>query len=123
MGRSIELAEGAIVLDQLDGEVVVRQAGLPPGPSGARLACRECDAGYPLQPRHVCDACFGPLEVTYDYELISDQISRPGISDGPPSLWRYHLLLPPAPSQRVDIGAGSTRLRVAPRLAAELGLK
>jgi threonine synthase len=32
------------------------------------LACRECGADYPQQPVHVCEACFGPLEVRYDYD-------------------------------------------------------
>lgn len=111
------------MLDQLNEEVRISGLALPPGPNGARLTCSQCKVAYPLQSRHVCDACFGPLEVSYDYELVSEQISRDGISKGPPSLWRYHLLLPPSHSKRVDIGAGLTRLRPAPRLAAELGLK
>lgn len=38
-------------------------------------------------------------------------------------MWRYEALLPGLGPERVDIGAGWTRLREAPRLAAELGLK
>ncbi len=31
------------------------------------LKCRECGQEYPVSPLHVCETCFGPLEVTYDY--------------------------------------------------------
>lgn len=111
------------MLSQLEGPTGTTAQHLPRGPGAAHLSCKECTGCYPLEPRHVCDTCLGPLEVVYDYERLSDEISRAGISEGPSSLWRYHLLLPPARSEWVDIGAGSTRLRPAPRLAAELGLR
>ena len=31
------------------------------------LNCKECGADYPLEALFVCDQCFGPLEVTYDF--------------------------------------------------------
>lgn len=31
-----------------------------------RLRCRECGAEYEPVAKHVCDLCFGPLEVVYD---------------------------------------------------------
>ena len=31
------------------------------------LQCKECKAEYPLEARFVCDDCFGPLEVQYDF--------------------------------------------------------
>ena len=40
------------------------------------LRCRECAREYPIAPRHVCEFCFGPVEVTYDYEAIKKTISR-----------------------------------------------
>jgi len=89
------------------------------------LRCRECGREYPIAPQHVCEFCFGPLEVAYDYEPIAAEITRASITAGPESIWRYAPLLP-APEQsdqRIDIGAGWTLLRPAPRLAAELGLK
>ena len=49
-------------------------------------------------------------------------MTRPEIEAGPESIWRYEALLP-APEERIDIGAGATKLRRAPRLAAELGLQ
>ena len=58
------------------------------------LRCRECKRDYPVEPLNVCDFCFGPLEVIYDYDAISRVISRQSIIEGPLSLWRYKDLLP-----------------------------
>jgi threonine synthase len=70
----------------------------------------------------VCDFCFGPLEVTYDYERVAATISRERIASGPRTIWRYADLLPVADPHPVDLGAGFTPLVRADRLAAELGL-
>ena len=51
------------------------------------LKCRECGREYPIEPIHVCEYCFGPLEVKYDYEEIKKKISRKKIEEGPKSLW------------------------------------
>ena len=58
------------------------------------LKCRECARKYPKEPLHVCEFCFGPLEVDYNYEVIKKSISRSSIERGPASLWRYADLLP-----------------------------
>lgn len=87
------------------------------------LRCRECGRDYPVAPQHVCEFCFGPLEVAYDYEAIAADIDRDQVASGPQTMWRYAPLLPAPEGSRVDIGAGWTRLREAPRLAAELGLR
>jgi threonine synthase len=88
------------------------------------LSCRECGRAFEVGPLYYCDVCFGPLQADYDYEAIASSISHDAISAGPASVWRYAQLLPaPRPEERVDIGAGFTPLRPAPRLAAELGLK
>jgi len=86
------------------------------------LRCRECGREYPAGPLNVCDFCFGPLEVTYDYESIANVISRESIAKGPPSMWRYHPLLPVDPSHAVDINAGFTPLIKANNLGRSLGL-
>ena len=87
------------------------------------LRCRECGREYPVAPQHVCEFCFGPLEVAYDYDGIRAAISRASIAEGPSTMWRYGPLLPAPETNRVDIGAGMTRMRPAPRLAAALGLR
>jgi len=86
------------------------------------LRCRECGRDYPVAPQHVCEFCWGPLEVVYDYDAIASEVTRAGIANGPESIWRYAPLLPDPGGERVDLGAGWTPLRRAPRLAAELGL-
>jgi len=86
------------------------------------LRCRECGRTYPAEALHVCDYCFGPLEVTYDYERVTATITRERIAAGPRTIWRYGDLLPVADPNPVDLGAGFTPLVRADRLAAELGL-
>jgi threonine synthase len=87
------------------------------------LFCKECGREYPAEPLNVCDFCFGPLEVTYDYDAISKDISREKISQGPRTLWRYHHLLPVDADNAVDISAGFTPLIKSKNLARSLGLK
>jgi len=86
------------------------------------LRCRECGRSYPAEALHVCEWCFGPLEVVYDYEAISASISRQSIAAGPKTIWRYADLLPASADGAVDLGAGLTPLLRADRLGAELGL-
>ena len=86
------------------------------------LRCRECAHRYPAEALHVCEYCFGPLEVDYDYEAIRGAISRERIAAGPDTIWRYADLLPVTDVGAVDLGAGRTPLVRADRLAAELGL-
>jgi len=86
------------------------------------LRCRECSRQYPAEALHVCDYCFGPLEVVYDYERASASLSREQIASGPQTIWRYAPLLPVSNHAPIDLGAGFTPLVRADRLAAELGL-
>ena len=86
------------------------------------LRCRECARPYPAEALHVCEYCFGPLEVVYDYEQVAASISRDSIAAGPTTIWRYAELLPADSDHPVNLGAGFTPLVRADRLAAELGL-
>jgi len=86
------------------------------------LRCRECGRAYPAEALHVCEFCFGPLEVAYDYDAIAAAVTRESIAAGPPTIWRYAALLPAEAEGAVDLGAGWTPLVRADRLAAELGL-
>lgn len=87
------------------------------------LECRECKQQYPNQPAHVCDNCFGPLEIRYDYDAIAKAISREKIAARPPNLWRYRELLPIDGDPRVGLYSGCTPLVRARRLGAALGVK
>ena len=86
------------------------------------LRCRECGREYPVAAIHVCEWCFGPLEVAYDYAAIKQATSREKIAAGPTSIWRYADLLPTDRGSEVDLGAGFTPLVRADRLADALGL-
>jgi threonine synthase len=92
------------------------------GPFVEGLRCRECARSYPAEALHVCEWCFGPLEVVYDYEAIAASTSRERIAAGPKTIWRYADLLPASAEGAVDLGAGLTPLLRADRLGAELGL-
>lgn len=91
-------------------------------PYATALRCKECSRETELLPVNVCDFCFGPLEVQYDYDAIARVMSRESIKNGPPSMWRYAELLPADPENRVDINAGLTPLIKADRLGKALGL-
>ncbi len=85
------------------------------------LRCRKCGREYPLEPLNLCDFCFSPLEVSYDYKSVAKAVSREKIIEGPPSMWRYKDLLP-VDGDVVDIGTGFTPLVKATRLGRELEL-
>lgn len=87
------------------------------------LKCRECGEEYPLEAIYVCEMCFGPLEVVYDYDAIQKNISREKITTRGPSMWRYREFLPIAGDPTVGKQVGYTPLRRANRLATRLGLK
>ena len=87
------------------------------------LKCRECGRVYPLDPIHVCEFCFGPLEVFYDYAALRGSLTRERIERGPLSMWRYADLLPCEAEAAVDIGTGYTPLVRAARLGRLLGLE
>ena len=87
------------------------------------LKCRECGRECPPEPLNVCDFCFGPLEVVYDYPTVAEVISHDRISQGPLSIWRYRDLLPAQSETPVDIMAGYTPLIKAGNLGRHLGLR
>jgi threonine synthase len=86
------------------------------------MQCRECGKEYPLAPVHVCELCFGPLEVKLNWELIEQRVTREKIAAGPPSMWRYWDLLPVEGPPTVGKNVGWTPLVKAERLGRELGL-
>jgi len=87
------------------------------------LKCRECGREYPVDPIYVCEFCFGPLEVVYDYKKIKKVLTRKSIEKRPKSLWRYKELLPIDGEPQVGLKSGFTPLIKANNLAKELGVK
>ena len=87
------------------------------------LKCKECGEEYELVASHVCEFCFGPLEVTYDYDALRSTVTRETIQAGPHSIWRYRPFLPVTTDTPIDVGTGMTPLVRSNRLARRLGLK
>jgi threonine synthase len=86
------------------------------------LQCKECHAEYPLEARFVCENCFGPLEVSYDFTGLDADGLRRRIQAGPLDLWRYADFLPFEQPPRTALAAGMTPLIRADRLAQKLGV-
>lgn len=86
------------------------------------LACKRCHAPQPLGASFVCPACFGPLEVVYDYDVIRGRISRDVIAARPAGIWRYAELLPTSGVPSRGLAVGSTPLLAAPRLGESIGI-
>src|SRR5437762_13213728 len=86
------------------------------------LKCKECGHRTAVTPVHVCEQCFGPYEVEYDYAKMKGRVTRESIARGPKSLWRYKDLLP-VDKPVTGYHSGFTPLKRADRLAKELGCK
>ncbi|MFQ5451119.1 MAG: threonine synthase [Nitrospinaceae bacterium] len=86
------------------------------------LRCKECKREYPKEPIHVCEYCFGPLEVDYDYQKIKKSVNKKSIESGPPSMWRYKDLLPIDEEPKVGLHTGFTPLVRTKNLGKALGL-
>jgi threonine synthase len=87
------------------------------------LKCRECKREYSIKPVHVCEFCFGPLEVVYDYEGIKKSLNRAEIESRPKTMWRYRELLPLESDPAVGRNVGFTPFIRAERLGEALGVK
>ena len=86
------------------------------------LKCRECGREYPKGPVNICEFCFGPLEVVYQYEEIRKVLSREVIASRPHNMWRYSELLPLDGPPTVGQDVGFTPLVRADNLAEALGV-
>src|SRR5260370_7410548 len=89
------------------------------------LRCRECGRSWGNQPRSICDDCFSPLEVAYDYDAIRaltvrGAFTRELIAQRPPNMWRYSELLPLPEGVEPPLPVGFPPLLHAPRLAERL---
>lgn len=87
------------------------------------LKCRECARTYPKEALYVCEYCFGPLEVDYDYARIKDALSIKEIEKRPGTMWRYRELLPIDGKPTDGLKTGYTPLIRARNLGKALGVK
>jgi threonine synthase len=87
------------------------------------LRCKECRETHPLDARYVCERCFGPLEVAYEFGSPDPAETRRRIQAGPQSIWRYADFLPFERPPSPGLPVGLTPLQKAPRLAERLGVQ
>jgi threonine synthase len=87
------------------------------------LKCRECGREYSVEPIYVCEFCFGPLEVVYNYKEIKKVLTKKTIEKREKNLWRYKELLPIDGEPQVGLDSGYTPLIKADNLARYLGVK
>ncbi len=86
------------------------------------LKCKECGESYPLEARFVCEQCFGPLEVSYDFSDIDPAEAKRKIQAGSHGIWRYSDFLPFSGRPGDPLEPGLTPLIRADRLAEQLGV-
>src|SRR5215208_6221955 len=86
------------------------------------LKCKECGEAYPLEARFVCEQCFGPLEVSYDFSDLDAEEARRKIQAGSRGIWRYSDFLPFDGRPGDPLEPGLTPLIRADRLAERLGI-
>jgi threonine synthase len=87
------------------------------------LRCVECGREYKVDPVYVCEFCFGPLEVTYDYERIKKDMTKQKVESRPHHMWRYRELLPIDGDPVTGFDTGFTPLMRAQNLAKAWGVK
>jgi len=87
------------------------------------LKCRECGRLFPKEPLYVCEYCFGPLEVDYDYDRIKKRLTRSTIEARPKNLWRYKELMPIDGQPISGLESGFTPLFRSKNLEEALGVK
>ena len=86
------------------------------------LKCKECGQAYPLEARFVCEECFGPLDVSYDFSGLDAEETRRKIQAGSRGIWRYSDFLPFDGRPGDPLEPGLTPLIRADRLADRLGI-
>jgi len=83
------------------------------------LRCRECKKEYESTFKYICDECFGPLDVHYNFPSLTKNT----FVNREQTYWRYFELLPIADkSNIISINAGMTPLVKAEKLGKEIGL-
>ena len=87
------------------------------------LKCKECGTAYELDASYVCENCFGPLEVAYDYSALDPVEVKRRIQAGSQGIWRYADFLPFEGRPNDPLEPGLTPLLRADRLAERLGLE
>ncbi len=88
-----------------------------------QLRCRECGKTWGNAPRSLCEDCFSPLEVAYDYDALKKIARRQNLAARDFNMWRYSELLPLPEDFAARDAVGGTPLVASRKLAAKWGLK
>jgi threonine synthase len=87
------------------------------------LRCRECHKSWGNVPKSVCEECFSPLEVFFDYDSVRADFTREKIAQGPPNMWRYSALLPLPENHEPTLPVGFTPLIKSQQVGRKIGAK
>jgi threonine synthase len=87
------------------------------------LDCSRCGTRHEAGQLQGTCGCGAPLLARYDLDRAASLVKPADIAARPPSLWRYHELLPvTAPDAVISFGEGMTPLIPLPRLGRQIGL-
>jgi threonine synthase len=88
------------------------------------LECALCGTRHdPATLQNLCTACQRPLWVKYDLQAIGIRFSKASLHGRPPTLWRYHELLPVRNlSEVISLGETITPILETKRLATHFGM-
>jgi len=85
------------------------------------IRCTNCKTEYSEGSPCSCPKCGGQIEINYDYESITDTVSRKMLATRELGVWRYSELLPLQGPGKITMGEGGTRLVRSERLAKAVG--
>lgn len=89
----------------------------------SHLECPRCHIRWEADRVQQLCSCGSPLLARYDLAGLKQSAPTPALTDRPPTLWRYHELLPVRDPERViSLGEGMTPLLPVRRLGAALGI-
>ncbi|GAB3924057.1 threonine synthase [Microlunatus endophyticus] len=89
----------------------------------SHLDCSRTCERYDADQVQGVSAAGVPLLARYDLEQVARSVTREEIASRPPTLWRYHEVLPVRDRANVvSLGEGMTPLTALPRYGAAIGL-
>ena len=89
----------------------------------SHLECSRCATRHDASiPQNLC-GCGSPLLARYDLDAVREAVTPDVIAGRPPTMWRYHELLPVGGADAVvTLGEPMTPLLPLPSLGADLGV-
>ena len=90
-------------------------------PKATHLECSLCQQRFDASQVNGLCSCGGPLLVRYDLDFLRSRWPRRMVPNGPPNMWRYAPVLPPAEEHVISLGEGWTPLIRTRRLGSRIG--